>query len=69
MTIYEIKYLTESTAPHFFDRKTLKFFGQTMKSFKVYNQPDGRFLISAPRKYGGYTERYFNPATNKLDRS
>jgi hypothetical protein len=69
MTIYEIKRLTAETAPYFFSTKTLKFFGQTMKSFKVYKQTDGRYLITAP--YGkncpkGETVRYFNPITNEL---
>lgn len=71
MTIYEIKERTEETQPYFFERKTLKFFGQTMKDFKVYKQDDGRFLITAPIRSGGKivgnTERYFNPETNKLE--
>ena len=29
MTIYEIKKQTKKTAPYFFNRETLKFFGQT----------------------------------------
>ena len=53
MTIYEIKRRTEETAPHFFTRDTLKFFGQTMKDFKVYKQADGRFLITAPIRING----------------
>ena len=67
LTIYDIKQLTETTAPYFFDRKTLKFFGQTMKSFKVQKCDDGRYFIQAPRKHGGYTRRFFNPANNKLE--
>lgn len=74
MTIYEIKRRSAETAPYFFATKTLKFFGQTMKSFSVRKQQDGRFKISAPmvdrftgRKMGD-TIRYFNPNTNNLDR-
>lgn len=70
MTIYQIKELTAETAPYFFSPNTLKFFGQTMSSFKVYKQPDGRYLITAPfgRKCPkGQTVRYFNPATNTLE--
>lgn len=66
-TIYEIKRATAETSPYFFSRKTLKFFGQTMKSFKVTRCDDGRFLIYAPTKTGGYTRRFFNPETNKLE--
>lgn len=73
MTIYEIKRLTADTSPYFFVPKTLKFFGQTMRSFSVKKQPDGRFYISAPMidrftgRLVGKTERYFNPVTNTLD--
>jgi len=72
MTISDIKRLTAETSPHFFDRKSLRFFGQTMRSFRVVKQSDGRYLISAPMKdsngvFVGQTIRYFNPKTNKLD--
>ena len=71
MTIYEIKNRTEKTSPYYFTPKTLKFFGQTMKSFKVYKQPNGKYLISAPMKDSGkvvgYSERLFNPETNELE--
>lgn len=46
-TIYEIKAATEAKAPHYFTRKTLKFFGQTMRSFKVKKSPAGRVFIVA----------------------
>lgn len=75
LTIYDIKYLTQETAPYFFVPKTLKFFGQTMRSFSVRKQADGRYLISAPMvdrftgRYMGKTERYFNPITNELQHS
>ena len=80
MTIYEIKRRIEGELPHYFDRKTLKFFGQTMKDFRVYKQEDGKFLFTAPvrqrcRIFGsevwavtGETRRIFNPETNKLER-
>jgi len=67
MTIYEIKRLTETTAPYFFDTKTLKFFGQTLKSFSVQKCNDGRYFLQAPRKHGGYTTRFFNPQNNRLE--
>lgn len=71
LTIYDIKRLTSETAPSFFSRDTMRFFGQTMKSFKVYKQKDGKYLIvgeSGPNwevKY--YTKRLFNPANNELE--
>lgn len=80
MTIYEIKRRLEEKKPHFFSRDTLKFFGQTMRDFKVYKQKDGKFLIVAPisqrtRFSGseiwtttGQTRRVFNPETNDLER-
>jgi hypothetical protein len=72
MTIYEIKERTQKTAPYYFDKKTLQFFGQTMRSFKVSKQEDGRYKISAPMKSYwdtpiGESVRFFNPLTNELE--
>lgn len=73
LTIYDIKRLTQDTAPYFFTTKTLKFFGQTMRSFSVSKQSDGRYLITAPMvdrftgRNMGQTKRYFNPDTNILE--
>ena len=80
MTIYEIKRRLEDSAPQFFSREALKFFGQTMKDFRVYKQEDGRFLFTAPirqrcRSFGsetwatiGHTRKVFNPETNRIER-
>ena len=46
MTIYEIKQRTKKTAPYFFSKDTMRFFGQTLKDFKVSKQNDGRFKIT-----------------------
>lgn len=69
MTISEIKSRTQETSPYYFTRKTLKFFGQTMRSFRVYKQPDGRFRIQAPilGNQRNLSIRYFNPKTNRLE--
>ena len=71
MTIYDIKYRTLGTSPYYFTRSAMKFFGQTMRDFKVKRQPDGRYLITAPTRMNGEiigtTERYFNPENNKLE--
>lgn len=71
LTIYDIKRLTSETSPYYFNSKTLKFFGQTVGSFKVYKQQDGRYMIKAPivdsGVYRGFSIRYFNPANNQLE--
>jgi hypothetical protein len=72
MTIYEIKNRTLESSPYFFTRDTLKFFGQTMRSFSVKKQADGRYKIAAPiidhrGERRGQTVRFFNPETNTLD--
>lgn len=71
MTIHDIKRLSQTDSPHFFDRATLRFFGQTMKDFRVKRQYDGRYRISAPIRHDGQiigeTVRYFNSATGTLD--
>ena len=72
MTIYDIKYATQETEPYYFTRKTMKFFNQTLKDFKVYKEKDGRYFITAPMKNNsgkvvGYSERYYNPKNNKLE--
>lgn len=73
LTIYDIKRLSEDKAPYFFSCDSLKFFGQTMRSFSVYkNKELGKYYISAPMrdrsgKRVGTTERYFNPETNELE--
>ena len=70
MTIYEIKTRTKETAPYFFSRKTMKFFGQTMKSFKVKKLNDHEYYIFAPSyfdgKIMGQTQRIFDTRNNKL---
>jgi hypothetical protein len=71
MTIYEIKERTKETSPYFFSKDTMRFFGQTMRSFSVIKQADGKYLITA--KSGKqwtethYTKRLFNPLTNELE--
>ena len=71
MTIYEIKKQTKKTSPHFFSKETLKFFGQTMKSFKVSKLNNKEYLITAPSYWSGElmgnTQRIFNTETKKLN--
>ncbi|KKN62624.1 hypothetical protein LCGC14_0510350 [marine sediment metagenome] len=72
-TISEIKQATRVKSPHFFDRDTLRFFGQTMSSFKVAVSPWGNIFIYARsydrdrnmmrdrgvKQFMGYTFRQF----------
>ena len=71
MTIYEIKQRTKKTAPYFFSKDTMRFFGQTLKDFKVSKQNDGRFKITAPSGSNWsddlQTIRFFNPTNNELE--
>ena len=71
LTIYDIKRLTAATCPYFFTRSTMRHFGQTLRDFKVYKQPDGRYLVTAPShmsgKVIGHTKRYFNLENNELE--
>ena len=71
MTIYEIKRRTEETSPYFFSKKTMKFFNQTLKDFKVYKLSEYFYLITCP-SFIGYgkstmlTKRIFFTQTNEL---
>ena len=64
-TIYDIKYDTSGRSPYFFSTRTLKFFGQTLKSFKVRQSPEGRvFIYAAMRdrfngRFMGFTFREY----------
>jgi hypothetical protein len=67
-SIYEIKEATQKTAPYFFSRQTLKFWGQTMKSFKVYKTDvPHEFLIEAKGKAPFKTRRIYNSLTHTLE--
>ena len=72
LTIYEIKRAINKTGSHFFDKETMRFFGQTLKDFKVYKQKDGRYLITAPitslGEVCGKTEHYYNPEKNCFEK-
>jgi len=74
MNIFEIKRLSEEKEPFYFDIKTMKSFGQTMRGWSIKKQNDGRFRISQPimdrfipNKIVGKSIRYFNPLTNDLE--
>ena len=73
MTIYDIKYKTRETEPYYFTRKTMRFFGQTLRDFRVKKMVDGRYRISAPvrsrfsKQIVSESVRYFNPVTCQLE--
>ena len=71
LTIHDIKARVKATGSHYFDRDTLKHFGQTLKAFAVHNVGGGAF-ISAPiidndNIKRGESRRYFNAKTNELE--
>ena len=70
MTIYEIKEQTKKTAPYFFSRKTMKFFNQRLKDFKVKKLNETEYLIYANSYWNGQlmgkTMRIFNTTTKDL---
>jgi hypothetical protein len=39
MTVSELKYQVQATGSHWFDRKTMKFFGDTMRNFGCSSKP------------------------------
>ena len=71
MTIYDIKRLSEDKAPFFFDRKTMKGFGQTLKDFSVKKLNEEKYYISAPMRdregnLMGVTKKIFDVRTREL---
>ena len=68
-TINAIKAAYEDAKPdgggHYFDRATLRFFGQRVSSFKVIHSGERVFIV-APSKHGGYSIREFIPTTAAL---
>ena len=71
MTIYDIKRMSEEKAPYFFDRNSMKFFGQTLKDFSVKKLNEERYYISAPMRDSrghqvGVTKKIFDVRTREL---
>ena len=74
MTPYELKYQVESAGrePHFFSRKTMQFFGDTMRNYgvrKVGIESNGTIIDAwelyrrRPVKHGIQSSHYFDCAT------
>ena len=70
MTISDIKNYVVN-APHFFDRSSMRHFGQSMKDFSVSRFGDDSFKISAPSRMSGRvvgtTERIYNAFTREFN--
>jgi len=61
-TISEIKQDTVRNSPYFFDRDSMKFFGQRMSDFHVEQSPKGKIFIWAKSKSDAhYTFRQYMP--------
>lgn len=60
-TIYQIKAATLKECPYFFTRDSMRFFGQTMRSFRVRRIGERVFVIApyGPGKPKGATVREF----------
>jgi len=68
MTIYELKWAIENIAKnqHFFSRKTMSFFGDTLKNFGVIDYNDAwKVYRKNPGKYGLKSCYYFDKVTFK----
>ena len=64
-TIYQIEEDTQKSSPYFFARNTLRFFGQTMSRFTVFEK-DGEIFISAPIKIDGEFAYQINDNRDKI---
>lgn len=68
-TIYEIKEASQEAEKYFFSRDTMKFFGDTMRNFGVF-QDNGKIFIhrKKPVKRGLTGTWLFNPKTGSLSK-
>ena len=74
MNIHDVKRIHGEKFPdnRFFDRSTMRFNGQTLRSFSatIWDKAAGLYRIAAPDYFGsrrvGLTERIFNATTGEL---
>jgi hypothetical protein len=68
----EIKYAVQNSPheSHFFDRKTMQFFGDTMRNFGTYRDDLGRVILYRKRavKHGLTGRWIFDPVALTLDK-
>lgn len=76
MTPYELKQKVQATGSHFFDRQTMKFFGDTMGNFgcvstEINDTPCWRLYRKRPTKAGRgafyFRKDNFEEITDGLD--
>ena len=60
MTLAEIKAANVAAGNHFFDRDTMRFFGETMRDYRARNRSSGTFLV---RIAGHYPDGSARPET------
>ena len=65
MTSSELKYNVEKTDSYFFTRKTMKFFGDTMRNYGVrsYDANTWELYRKRPVKHGLCSSAYFDKQT------
>ena len=64
MTKSELRQNVMNTGSHHFDRKTMKFFGDTMANYTVRELPDCYALYRKnPVKHGLWSTAYFDKVT------
>lgn len=66
-TIYEIKRANQKAGGHFFDRKTMRMFGDTLKSFRVYLDQDRILVERKPCRGSRQTRWQFHPSTGVME--
>lgn len=61
---YSISSIRAAHKGHFFDRKTMQFFGS--RADKAYQGPNGIFFVTYDSTLGGYTVRQYDPQDDDM---
>lgn len=64
-TLGEIRAANERGGFHFFDRKTLRFFGETMRNYRVGKVIDGKVSVIRRGGKAGSATFLFDPDTGE----
>lgn len=67
LTLSEIRAISLEKGRSFFARRTLKFFGETMKNYQVRHAPDGTIYIDRRGGMAGDGTFVFDPVTGETD--
>jgi|WetSurMetagenome_2_1015567.scaffolds.fasta_scaffold104786_2 hypothetical protein len=68
LTLAEISQANHDKGFHFFDRKTLRFFGETMKSYYLCKGTGNKIIIKRLHSKAGRAFFEFNPITCNIDK-